>query len=610
MVSSRIALLSIAVMVFASVLMAGTVPSRFVMGTNFSGICDWGTEPVWKDYMKQSRVWCPQRPGMAWGNGWPLAVDSLNWITRLDASQTVDCPLFGSTSGNWTSMNPDSTYLVLYNGQGTIAFANAASYSVVSLGRISMRAKASAAPFLQITATNAADYLRDIRIVSSGNEASYLTQPWDESFLSRWRDFPVVRFMDWMSTNNSPVKTWGQRTQPKSQTQAMAGGVALEHIIDYCNRTLTEPWFCIPHMADDEYIRSFATLVRDSLDPRLKCYVEFSNECWNSIFSQTAYCDSMGVSQGLDPTATHPWEAGWRWYGRRSKQIFTIFEQVYGGTNRFVRVIASQMNSYVTDCKLGQDSVYLKTDAVAIAPYFGGRFDAASTQTVVQNWTVDQLLDSCTVDIHGSVRKAIQDHLDLVTKYNNLGAAFKLTAYEGGQHLVGVGGAENNQQLTDLFIAANRSARMYDLYLDYFEQWASMGGTVFCQFSSLCQPSKWGSWCALETINQDTAASPKYRALKEMIRRYPPPSMQIRNLTIDKPASSSFKAVATRSRLHLAGNAGTSVDIIRLNGSVAKRLTLNGALSNAVRLAAGVYFVHIRDGNGVRILPPYRILLY
>jgi hypothetical protein len=173
-----------------------------------------------------------------------------------------------------------------------------------------------------------------------------------------------------------------------------------------------------------------------------------------------------------------------------------------------------------------------------------------------------------------------------------------------------VGGAENNQQLTDLFIAANRSARMYDLYLDYFEQWASMGGTVFCQFSSLCQPSKWGSWCALETINQDTAASPKYRALKEMIRRYPPPSMQIRNLTIDKPASSSFKAVATGSRLHLAGNAGMSVDIIRLNGSVAKRLTLNGALSNAVRLAAGVYFVHIRDGNGVRILPPYRILLY
>jgi hypothetical protein len=579
---------------------AGQVPSRFIMGTNFSGICDWGTEPVWKDFMKQSRTWCPQRSGMEWGQGWPLAVDSLNWITRLDAGQTADCPLFGSTSENWTSMHPDSTYFVLYEGQGSVGFSNAANYSIISPGRIKLQAKSNATPFLQLTATTPDDYIRNIRIVSSGNEASYLSQPWDERFLKRWKQFPVIRFMDWMSTNNSPVSSWNQRTRPNSQTQAMESGVALEYMIDYCNRTLTHPWFCIPHLADDDYIRAFAAMVRDSLDPRLKCYIEFSNECWNSMFSQTDYCDSMGVREGLG-TTNAPWEAGWRWYGRRSKQIFSIFEQVFGSPDRIVRVIASQMNSYVTEQKLSQDSVYLKANAVAIAPYFGGRFDAAETQNTVQNWTVDQLLDSCLADIHGGVRNAIQDHLDLIKQYNDRGASLKLVAYEGGQHLVGASGAENNQKLTDLFIAANRAARMYDLYIDYFEQWAGMGGTVFCQFSSLCTPSKWGSWCALETIDQDTSAAPKYRALMEMIRRYPPPDVRV-----IRPISSLRRAqrpnvVITGNRLKISGTSGTEWTVMRLDGSVVQRLYSDRSMTIGPPLNPGIYIVRAKQ-NGRTVL--------
>ena len=36
----------------------------------------------------------------------------------------------------------------------------------------------------------------------------------------------------------------------------------------------------------------------------------------------------------------------------------------------------------------------------------------------------------------------------------------KLTAYEGGQHLVGVGANKEDAQLTNLFIDCNRDARM------------------------------------------------------------------------------------------------------------------------------------------------------
>ena len=498
-----------------------TVPDQFYLGTNFSGISDWGTEPIWKDYMKQSRTWCPQRPGDAWGNGWPLAVDSLNWITGLDADQTADSPLFGATSDNWTSMHPDTTYYVLYDGEGTIELSDAESYQTVSPGKIEFKAKPSSAPFLQITATSPDDYIRNIRVVSAGNEASYESDPWVPEFLERWLPFPVIRFMDWGSTNDSPIRYWSERTRPNAQTQAMPGGVALEYMIDYCNRTLSEPWFCMPHMADDDYIRRFATMVRDNLDTRLKIYVEYSNEVWNSIFEQTHYCDSVGSAQGLDPSDTHPWEAGWRYSGRRSKQIFKIWEEVFGNTDRIVRVIASQMNTYVTERKLETDSVYKYTDAVAIAPYFGGAYNDADRMEEIAAWTVDQLLDSCLKDIRGNIRNEIEAHVNLCKQYNtDYGTDLKLIAYEGGQHLTAW---NTNQAATDLFTAANRSPRMKDLYITYFEMWDTLGGTLFAQFSSLCSPGPYGAWCVLENVDQDPATAPKYQALLELIAAHPAP---------------------------------------------------------------------------------------
>lgn len=92
-------------------------------------------------------------------------------------------------------------------------------------------------------------------------------------------------------------------------------------MIDYCNRTGTSPWFCIPRRADDNYIRKFAEMVRDSLDPALLCYVEYSNEIWNSIFDQTRYCESLGMVLKLGDTLLL-WDSGWRYSGRRPGQRF------------------------------------------------------------------------------------------------------------------------------------------------------------------------------------------------------------------------------------------------------------------------------------------------
>ena len=77
---------------------------------------------------------------------------------------------------------------------------------------------------------------------------------------------------------------------------------------------------------------------------------------------------------------------------------------------------------------------------------------------------------------------------------------------------------ENNQKLTDLFIAANRDPRMRDVYLEYLRAWTDAGGGLFMVFSSMGAPSKWGSWAILEYEGQDPAAAPKYQAVAEALR--------------------------------------------------------------------------------------------
>ena len=48
---------------------------------------------------------------------------------------------------------------------------------------------------------------------------------------------------------------------------------------------------CVPHFDDERYMYELGCLIRDQLDPSLKCYVEWSNETWNGIFKQSHYCN-------------------------------------------------------------------------------------------------------------------------------------------------------------------------------------------------------------------------------------------------------------------------------------------------------------------------------
>jgi hypothetical protein len=92
----------------------------------------------------------------------------------------------------------------------------------------------------------------------------------------------------------------------------------------------------------------------------------------------------------------------------------------------------------------------------------------------------------------------------------------KLICYEAGQHLVGVGGSENNEQLTRLLMAANQDPRMGAIYTKYLDAWRDSGGGLMCLFSSVSTSSKWGSWGLLEGADENSA--PKFDAVSHWNR--------------------------------------------------------------------------------------------
>jgi hypothetical protein len=94
-------------------------------------------------------------------------------------------------------------------------------------------------------------------------------------------------------------------------------------------------------------------------------------------------------------------------------------------------------------------------------------------------------------------------------------------AYEGGQHLAGNGDLQNNETLTNLFVAMNRDARMGQLYTTYYDAWKRSGGTIHNVFTNVGAPTKYGSWGITEYVGQPRSAAPKYDAAMKWIGTNP-----------------------------------------------------------------------------------------
>ncbi len=497
-----------AIALCAAMLPAQRLNQRSPIGTNLSELRYFTSQWVFRNAFDQAAPWWSQEVSSSqWSTGSWLDRDGDGWVKSLQWNQAAGTLMYRGLDGHY----PGGRYVVTYDGDGDLQVGFDAREVWRSPGRIEMDVTPSDnGIYLKLVRTNPGDYLRNIRVFEKQYE--FLTSDFHPAFTFMMQPYGVIRFMDFLRTNNSPVRDWSERTKPTHYTQDAPHGVAYEVIIDLCNETGAEPWICVPHEATDDYVRNLATLFRDRLSPGLRVWVEYSNEVWNGGFTQAGYAQQQGQWRGL---SANPVEAGLRFYADRSVEIFNQFTPIIGAS-RMVRVLAGQnANPWLGQQILDWRQAYRSADVLAVAPYFGIDLGNPSTVGTVLGMTVPAVLVACYYDIAKSTTNATANAS--IARARGL----ELVAYEGGQHLVGFGGAQTNQALTNLFTTANRHPWMYPLTSYALDQWRQAGGQMFCYYTAIGTYSMWGSWGALEYHDQDWATAPKFLGIIDYIIRNP-----------------------------------------------------------------------------------------
>lgn len=485
------------------------IPTRSqYVGTNLGGIAYWGTNFPFADLLKSGAGWESD-------NGQPFP------STSADGVPTAFAPgQHARATVMWGNTHyPVGQYTLLWDGEGTMNFpwGNVKIDSSAPNRIVVEPVDLTAAIVVGIASTNPANPVRNVRFLWPGTEASYPAQPFNPLYLAKIAPFSLLRFMDWGATNGSSIVEWADRPLPTNAAYTTGKGVPIEVMIDLANSLHVDPWFCIPHMASDDYVRRFAALLHSRLDPTLRPHIEYSNEVWNTGFAQTTWASARSDALGLP----RPWGTPSIFYARRSVQIFKSMQQVYGGADahRLVRVLAGQSawTQFLQNALADADTA-ANTDVMAIAPYFSAdSADDPANVTATLASSPNQIVDQMLVSIRGNIRSQMSSNAALAAQYR-----LKLRAYESGPgDSVGYFPAANQDAMTSLMSAANASPRMKDVYLEYYAQWKALGGDTMNQYVDVSAWSKWGFWGALQNVTDDVAAAPKYQGLMSFIAANP-----------------------------------------------------------------------------------------
>lgn len=569
--------------------MAGTDPVA-PLATNLSGISDFSDEFPFVNLMKSARDWIPGRascfdcrePGSNANCNSPnvcpttLALDADGYPTSLNsaAQQQIRTVLHaGANPGRLAAGN----YTLRFDGAGTIRIDGGSVVSTAP-GEIVFNIASSSGNNIgfTLTAITLGNHPRNIRVLPPGGVCSnddrracdignpcsvgaqcrlftaagvadqQLFQP---RFLANLAPFRMLRYMDWMETNSSPVVAFAD--YPTS-SDAFWHPVPASILAELGNRLRSDIWITVPHRANDGFIVDFATVLRDTFATDRRIYIEYSNENWNGVFSQNVeiprqFCPTFadlasgcqndgvpgnGIACERNPNtfslgaAQGPCFAALiRAWGDRSLQIFDRFDTVFGASarTRTVRVIAAQAaNSDLGDQVMNRNAtgtairVSSRTDAYAIAPYFGTEY--CTPDNGFNPDSHPQLYSSST---------ALLDHLEsqalprarvfMSSNKAMLAGSFpasgiRLISYEGGQHLAGIGGFTFNATCNTRFNEVNAHPRMGDIYRSYLSDWKA-NGDEFTHFYNVGRWSPFGRWGALEFQDQAIDTSPKMQAM-------------------------------------------------------------------------------------------------
>jgi hypothetical protein len=492
---------AIALLAGATGLLANAHPvqAKMAVGTNLNGVNYYSTEQPFNDVFKMCKPWMTRSVnGSEWDSG--KGDEGTNQIPRRSDGYPSYVPFNISGTNHYVhTMIPafaNGTYKFIIGGKGQVRISGPGYNGTLhTINHSTLNINVSGANtgggepsyfYFDIRQSDSGDPIRNIQVYRPGT--SETSSPFYSEFKNRLWPYTVLRFMDWGHTNNSPLQNTADRTPENYYTQGRTQGVAVEWMIKLCNETGKDMWYCVPHKATDQFLWDVAWLINNRLNSGRKVYLEYSNEVWNTQFDQDDWVNA-NISGGDNVHQK---------YGKRAKQVFDIFKSSFssnGNGGRLVRVLSAQAeNRWTMEQALigAQDTC----DAIAMAPYFGKGIQSSdisggipSNDTFINNNSWSRLSD---------VRSWTQTYKSLA---NSKGK--QLLCYEGGQHYVGIWGAENNQTLTDRLLDLNRSWQMRNAYrYTYLPNLNTDGVQLFMHFSYAGSWSKWGSWGSMEWINQ------------------------------------------------------------------------------------------------------------
>ena len=481
------------------------------LGSNLVQVSDFSGALQFSNLMKQAVRFCSQRIGDGFCEGKPINFDANGYPRSLPRNHYARSNVV-SDSG----LLPAGEYLATWKGKGRIVIPYGIATETSREGRsatFEVTPTTEVPLEVQITKTDPDNRLRNLRLVMPGTGDGTRAQMFNPAYLELLAPYTSLRFMDWGVTNTNKVTGFSERSRVGNLTYATGRGVPIEIMVDLANTLQADPWFNVPTVAGDDYVRGMAEIVERCLSPNLVPSIEYSNETWNSTFRQYGIVQQRGEALGLGDG--DPFVAGLQYTAHRSLEIWDIWDSVFGD-RPYRRILASQSaNTFTGETMLsygrseGEPTAGERADAYAIAPYFNvPGLDEPERLDEMRNLTVDELLDRAEADIHGRNRDDMIANLGMAE-----GFGVELVAYEGGQHLVGAAGNQDDEQLTNNLIAANRAPRMETLYDAYLDVWNTEVAGQFNHFTDVFVPSRSGSWGSVEYLSQDVADAPKLRAL-------------------------------------------------------------------------------------------------
>lgn len=412
----------------------------------------------------------------------------------------------------------------------------------------------------------------------------------DPDWLQYYQKYKVLRLMDMMETNDSPIVTFAD--YPAFEDPVW-DRVPPEWIVELINKLPNSIiWVCFPHQFTDAAVMEMAQAIYNGVNwdnNRVRVIFEYSNEVWNPQFSQYHWVESNYPNWGA---TNHP-----RGVGLRAAQMMEIVADVFG-TNSGTRWAGAICGQGGNDWQLSQMIEGIRgfnaniTELFtygSMTSYIGKTASNISDPNAQDFWawingreTVGEIQPTDTPDQQDYFNQALYDDLVPVIANSVNGSwarhkaicdadGLEFIAYEGGSHVVIYSPLHNSTEGQHINTALakfhSQSAYMAQIEYDSRRAWVEqVGGKWPSVFQAVGPNNKYGSWGADEIYGQNTE---RMMAIDALINDTPAPDPPD---PPDPPEPDPNEPLIT---MHIDKSLHVNVDInddntvIRINGTSA-----------------------------------------